>query len=88
MTGPRVHRCHVPGCDVAVRPELLTCRRHWHLVPKPLQLAVWRSYRAGQCDDKRPSRGWVKAARAAIRAAQRAEREAARRAPQQAFEWG
>lgn len=49
------HHCHARGCDVPTRPEALMCLRHWRMVPKPLQRAVWSSYRYGQCDDKQPS---------------------------------
>lgn len=60
------HHCHARGCTVSVKPELLMCFSHWRLVPKTVQRAVWRHYRAGQCDDKRPSREWHEAADAAI----------------------
>lgn len=42
------------------------CLRHWRRVPKKVADAVWANYRAGQCDDKRPSREWLNAADAAI----------------------
>jgi hypothetical protein len=60
------HTCHAYQCRVAVKPELLMCARHWRMVPWPLKRNVWRHYRAGQCDDKRPSREWHAAADAAI----------------------
>lgn len=63
---PRGHHCHARGCSVAVKPELLMCYRHWMLVPKKIQRAVWASYRPGQCDDKHPSESWHEAADAAI----------------------
>lgn len=44
------------------------CLKHWKMVPKALQDAVWATYRPGQCGDKRPSREWLTAARAAINA--------------------
>lgn len=44
------------------------CYRHWKMVPADLQRAVWAAYRPGQCDDKRPSEEWFKAADAAIEA--------------------
>lgn len=44
------------------------CARHWAMVPRELGRAVWRHYRAGQCDDKNPSSEWHKAADAAIEA--------------------
>jgi hypothetical protein len=60
------HHCHARGCQVPVKPELLMCLRHWRMVPHPLQRAVWAAYRPGQCDDKRPSAAWHRAADAAI----------------------
>lgn len=62
------HHCHARGCTKEVKPELLMCLRHWKMVPKPLQLEVWKHYRPGQCDDKNPSEAWHKAADAAIAA--------------------
>jgi hypothetical protein len=69
------HRCHARGCKTPVKPQLLMCGRHWALVPVALRWPVIRNYRRGQCDDKRPSAEWVRAARAAIDAV--AAREAA-----------
>lgn len=63
----RNHHCHAIGCAVIVVPERLMCKRHWSLVPRPLQQAVWQHYRPGQCDDMRPSREWHTAADAAIK---------------------
>ena len=60
------HHCHARLCDELVPPELLMCLRHWRTVPRPIQRAVWRAYRVGQCDDKRPSEAWFLAADAAI----------------------
>ena len=60
------HTCHARGCKVPVKPELLMCLRHWRMVPKRIQRAVWKHYREGQCDDKNPSYEWHHAADAAI----------------------
>lgn len=68
-----VHRCHARGCTAACPPEHLMCSRHWRMVPKDLQGRVWSHYRPGQCDDKRPSEAWVRAADAAIAAVARVE---------------
>lgn len=65
---PSDHQCHIPGCGVAVPPELLMCPAHWRYVPTPIKALVWKHYRVGQCDDKRPSREWFDAADAAIKA--------------------
>lgn len=62
------HHCHARNCNVGVPPEMLMCRAHWALVPKAIQQAIWRHYRPGQCDDKRPSKAWLDAADAAIEA--------------------
>lgn len=42
------------------------CRRHWFMVPKDIQRAVWTHYRAGQCKDKKPSDEYLEAALSAI----------------------
>lgn len=60
------HHCHARGCLVEVKPEMLMCFQHWRQVPQKIQRAVWKHYRSGQCDDKRPSLEWHEAADAAI----------------------
>lgn len=60
------HTCHAEGCEVGVAPKLLMCLKHWRMVPKPLQVQVWRHYRPGQENDKRPTAEYLEAARAAI----------------------
>ena len=60
------HHCHAKGCTKHVPPEMLMCHRHWPMVPAELKRPVWRHYRVGQCDDKRPSSAWLSAARDAI----------------------
>lgn len=62
------HKCHARGCTVKCKPEFLMCPSHWSKVPPDLKRAVWAAYRVGQCDDKRPSRGWLHAADMAINA--------------------
>jgi len=42
------------------------CKVHWAMVPHSIQKDVWENYRVGQCNDKRPSLGWMRAADAAI----------------------
>lgn len=60
------HHCHAIRCQTLCEPEKLMCLRHWRMVPKHMQRAVWAAYRPGQCDDKNPSEDWVTAADAAI----------------------
>ncbi len=43
-----IHICHAIGCNVQVPPKLLMCLRHWKLVPRDLQRAVWATYVPGQ----------------------------------------
>lgn len=61
------HRCHATGCQAAVPPEMLMCKRHWFSLPKHLRDAVRRTYRPGQCDDWRISSEYADAAREAVR---------------------
>ena len=60
------HTCHARGCTTTVPPRLLMCRRHWRMVPRPLQDAVWDAYAPGQERRKDPSPAYLDAARAAI----------------------
>jgi hypothetical protein len=39
--------CHAIDCPLQVPVEMLMCRRHWFMVPKPLRDEVWAAYRAG-----------------------------------------
>lgn len=67
------HTCHADGCTRAVPPKLLMCARHWAMVPKPQQRAVWQHYRPGQEIDKRASAEYLTVAKAAIDAVARIE---------------
>lgn len=63
------HTCHAVDCEVRCKPEYLMCGRHWRMVPRRLQAAVWDAYVPGQCDlDPRPSPEWHDAADRAIAA--------------------
>ena len=79
------HTCHARDCGAAVRPELLMCLRHWRMVPRTIQRAVWAAYRPGQCADMRPSEAWHRAADAAIGYVARAEGRAVRLVEAQAL---
>lgn len=67
------HLCHARRCTVAVPPRLLMCRRHWRMVPKDLQAAVWATYVDGQERRKDATPAYVDAALAAINAVAEAE---------------
>ncbi len=60
------HTCHAHACEVPVPPRMLMCLRHWRMVPKKLQSAVWATYREGQEIDKDPSDAYMLAQRAAV----------------------
>ena len=65
--GELQHTCHARGCTKVVKPEMLMCYRHWCMVPRKIQQAVWAGYRVGQCDGSvHPSKEWHGAADAAI----------------------
>lgn len=42
------HTCHAEGCTVAVPPRMFACLRHWKMVPRRLQLELWKVYQPGQ----------------------------------------
>lgn len=39
------HCCPINGCSAAVPQKVFMCARHWRMVPKPLQAAVYESFR-------------------------------------------
>jgi len=55
------HACAIPGCFVMVDSGLLMCPAHWRRVPKPVQRAVWNTWRNG------PSGAYLAARESAIR---------------------
>lgn len=85
VPGELAHHCHARGCTKSVRPELLMCVRHWRMVPANVQRAVWRTYRQGQCDDKRPSDAWHVAANAAVGAVATLENQPVREVEREAL---
>lgn len=40
------HECPISGCANKVRSQFFMCARHWRMVPRPLQAAVYESYRS------------------------------------------
>jgi len=71
------HLCHAAGCTTGVPPKLFMCARHWRMVPKPMQRAIWREYRPGQEVEKNPSEAYLAAVLAARRVVARVERGSA-----------
>ncbi len=49
------HLCHAIECETPVPPKMFMCLKHWRMVPKNMQDAIWRLYRPGQEIDKNPS---------------------------------
>lgn len=61
-----VHECFVPSCKASIPVSFLMCFKHWKMVPKDLQRAVWRHFKDGQqFDHGKISGDYVDAARAA-----------------------
>lgn len=63
---PEQHHCHAFDCKKQVPPKLLMCLKHWKMVPRQIQAAVWNHYRKGQEIDKRPSKEYALVQRAAV----------------------
>lgn len=42
------HTCHAIGCTTRTSPRLFMCPRHWAMVPKAMQDAIWAAYTPGQ----------------------------------------
>jgi hypothetical protein len=67
------HQCHALRCNKVVPPKMLMCAKHWRMVPRALQRAVWERYRPGQEVAKNPTGEYLHAANAAITAVARKE---------------
>lgn len=59
------HHCHWPGCEAKCAPAFWSCPKHWRLLPRNLQVAIWKYFRKGQERDKVVTRLYVEASRAA-----------------------
>jgi hypothetical protein len=44
----RRHPCPGPGCATRIDRHRLMCLRHWRMVPRPLQAAIWRAWNGGR----------------------------------------
>lgn len=42
------HLCHAENCKTPVPRRMFMCRKHWFMVPKSMQDAVWAAYTPGQ----------------------------------------
>lgn len=61
------HTCHAINCNVRTKPEMFMCLRHWRMLPKHMQRAIWSSYRQGQCDDWQITKLYAERAKACLR---------------------
>lgn len=62
------HTCHATACTVVTPPRMFMCIRHWRMVPRDLQAAIWAAYVPGQEIRKDPSLDYLEAAMTAVRA--------------------
>jgi len=67
------HVCHARGCEKVVPPKMFMCLRHWRMVPKPLQDAIWAEYVPGQERRMDPTPAYLDATTAARNAVASAE---------------
>ena len=44
----RDHVCHAEGCEVLVKPAYFMCPKHWRMVPRALQMEIWKYFNPGQ----------------------------------------
>jgi len=63
----RDHTCHAEDCEVQVPPAMFMCRRHWRMLPKAMQAAIWDEYEPGQEDRMDPSEEYLNVATRAVR---------------------
>jgi hypothetical protein len=47
-TQDTTHECPAPVCKERVPEHQLACRRHWRLIPRPMQRAVWAAWDGGR----------------------------------------
>lgn len=67
------HHCHARDCEVPVPPKMLMCRKHWFMLPREKQNAIWRHYVPGQEIRKDPTPEYLEAMQDAINAVARKE---------------
>lgn len=59
------HTCHALRCKTTVPPKMFMCAKHWRMVPRPMQDAVWTHYVRGQELRKDPTDAYLKVTREA-----------------------
>lgn len=61
-----MHACHNPSCGRPLPAHLVAHLSAWKALPFALRDAIWTNYRAGQEDDKKPTREYLEALDACI----------------------
>lgn len=56
--------CRADGCQASRRRDQIMCRRHWAVVPEPIQRAVYLAYEPSA--GFRQSPGWAASVETAI----------------------
>ena len=67
------HLCHALNCAIPVPPRMFMCLKHWRMVPRDQQKAIWREYVPGQERRKDPTGAYLEAAAEARRTVARLE---------------
>jgi hypothetical protein len=70
-----MHTCHAFECKKVTKPEMFMCFKHWKMVPRNLQLLIWKYYRPGQCDDWQISDKYAETAKLSIKSVAEKERK-------------
>jgi hypothetical protein len=66
--------CFAAGCPVKIARRLLMCPKHWRMVPRDIQIAVYETLDAWQRGgDPKPYIKAIEAARAAVAQPKRGE---------------
>jgi hypothetical protein len=68
------HECAALGCRVTVAGKFLMCPKHWNMVPRAVQTAIWREFFSGQRKGTHPTEGWRDAMAEAITEVDRKEK--------------
>lgn len=68
-----LHRCAARNCPCRIKVEFLMCARHWAMVPRAIQNAVYRGYRLRGLTDHTGYDEAVKAAVDAVCAKEKAD---------------
>lgn len=57
------HTCHARNCSKEIPPRMFMCFRHWRMIPRRMQTALWDVYVPGQEARKDPTDEYLLIAR-------------------------